>query len=322
MTDYVEMNRRNWDERAAIHARDTTGDYMLDRFRAGEDALHAIEATELGDITGKRVLHLQCHIGQDTLCLARRGATVTGLDFSSAALNVARRLSDQTGLKADFVEGTVDQAPDLTPGPFDLVFTTWGTICWLPDVKKWARVIASVLAPDGELYFADAHPGFNVLEQYAGKFAPTYDFQTPPDQPLRLVDETTYTGDPTIMSHQSTRQWIHSLSAVLGGLIDAGLTIMMFREHEVLPWRGLTSLVPASERMWRLPDGVPRMPLSYSVRAKKVSSDSVNTPAPIHDRAAARWNGSREGFTATPGQRRKMRSHRVVSGSAHPGYAC
>jgi SAM-dependent methyltransferase len=98
MTDHVEINRRNWDERTAIHARDTNGDYMLDRFRAGEDALHAIEAAELSDISGKRVLHLQCHIGQDTLSLVRRGATVTGLDFSVAALDVARRLSHETGL--------------------------------------------------------------------------------------------------------------------------------------------------------------------------------------------------------------------------------
>lgn len=267
MSDYVDINRRNWDERAAIHARD----YNLDRFRAGEDALHAIEAAELGDIGGKRVLHLQCHIGPDTLSLVRRGATVTGLDFSSAALNVARRLSDETGLKADFVEGTVYQAPDLTPGPFDLVFTTWGTICWLPDVRKWAEVVASVLKPGGELYFADAHPGFNVLEEDAGRFVATYDFQTPPGQPLHFADETTYTGDPTIISHKMTREWIHSLSAVLGGLIDAGLTITMFREHELLPWQGLKSLVPASERMWRLPDGAPRVPLSYSVRAKKAS---------------------------------------------------
>ena len=269
MTDHLEINRRNWDERTAIHARDTTGDYMLDRFRAGEDALHEIEAAELGDISGKRVLHLQCHIGRDTLCLVRRGATVTGLDFSGAALDVARRLSDETGLKANFVEGTVDQAPDLTPGPFDLVFTTWGAICWLPDMKKWAMVIASVLAPGGELYFADAHPAFNVLEEVAGNLMPSHDFQTPPDRPLHFTGETTYTGDPTILAHQSTREWIHSLSAVLGGLIDAGLAITMFREHEVLPWRGLTTLVPASERMWRLPDGMPRIPLSYSVRARK-----------------------------------------------------
>src|SRR5882724_7382970 len=124
MTDHVEMNRRNWDERAAIHARDSTGDYMLDRFRAGEDALHAVEAAELGDIAGKRVLHLQCHIGCDTLSLVRRGAVATGLDFSGAAVDVARRLSAETGLRADFVQGTVDAAPQLTPGPFDLVFTT------------------------------------------------------------------------------------------------------------------------------------------------------------------------------------------------------
>jgi SAM-dependent methyltransferase len=269
MTDYVDINRRNWDERTAIHARDVTGDYMLDRFRAGEDALHAIEAAELGDISGKRVLHLQCHIGRDTLCLARRGATVTGLDFSGAALDVARHLAGETGLKADFVEGTVDQAPDLAPGPFDLVFTTWGTICWLPDVSKWAKIIASVLRPGGELYFADAHPGFCVLEEEGGRLVPTYDFQTPADRPLHFANETTYTGDPTIMSHPSTREWIHSLSAVLGGLIDAGLAITMFREHEVLPWQGLPSLVPAPQRMWRLPDGAPRIPLSYSLRAKK-----------------------------------------------------
>jgi hypothetical protein len=110
MVDPIDVNRRNWDERATIHPRDTTGDYMLDRFRAGEDALHAIEAAELGDISGKRVLHLQCHIGRDTLCLVRRGAVATGLDFSGVALDVARRLSSETGLKADFVQGTVDEA--------------------------------------------------------------------------------------------------------------------------------------------------------------------------------------------------------------------
>jgi len=271
MTDPFDINRRNWEERAGIHARDTTADYMLDRFRAGEDALLPIEAAELGDISGKRVLHLQCHIGRDTLCLVRRGATATGLDFSPAALDVARRLAAETGLKADFVEGTVDQAPELTPGPFDLVFTTWGTICWLPDAKQWAKIIAAVLAPGGELYFADAHPAFTVMEECAGKLVPTYDFQTPADQPLHFANETTYTGDPTIMANRATREWIHSLSAVLGGLLEAGLTITMFREHEVLPWQGLPSLVQASERLWRLPDGAPRIPLSYSLRAKKGS---------------------------------------------------
>jgi SAM-dependent methyltransferase len=170
---------------------------------------------------------------------------------------------------ANFVQGTVDEAPHLTPGPFDLVFTTWGTICWLPDITVWARVIASVLVPGGELYFADAHPSFLVLEEHVGRLVPMYDFQTPADRPLEFSNATTYTGDPTIMTHQSTREWIHPLSAILGALIDAGLTIVMFREHEVLPWRGVSILVPASDRLWRLPDGHPRIPLSISVRAKK-----------------------------------------------------
>ena len=269
MADPIAINLLNWDERAAIHARDTTGDYMLDRFRAGEEALHSIEAAELGDIAGKKVLHLQCHIGRDTLCLARRGAIATGLDFSGVALDVARRLAVETGLNATFVKGAVDRAPERTPGPFDLVFTTWGTIIWLPDVKIWARAIASVLRPGGELYFADAHPGFLLLEEEAGRLTPTYDFQTPADRPLEFVDATTYTGDPTIMAHQSSRQWIHSLSSIFSALIEAGMTIAMFREHEVLPWRGLPILVPASDRLWRLPDGHARFPLSFSLRARK-----------------------------------------------------
>jgi len=269
LADPIEINRRNWDERATIHARDTTGDYMLKRFLAGEDALHEIEAAELGSIAGKSVLHLQCHIGRDTLCLVRRGARATGVDFSGAALAVARQLSKETGLVANFIEATVDDVPRVAPGPFDMVFTTWGTICWLPDMRQWARTIASVLSPGGELYFADAHPALRVLEETAGKLVVTYDYRTPVERPLKFTEATTYTGDPTIMENQRSHEWMHPLSAILGGLIDAGMTITMFREHEILPWQGLPSMVRASERMWRLPDGYPAIPLSFSLRAIK-----------------------------------------------------
>jgi SAM-dependent methyltransferase len=269
LIDPIEVNRRNWDERARIHARDTTGDYMLERFIAGEDALHEIEAAELGSVAGKRVLHLQCHIGRDTLCLVRRGARATGVDFSGAALAVARQLSERTGLFANFIEGTVDDVPRLAPGPFDMVFTTWGTICWLPDMRQWARVIASVLAPGGELYFADAHPALRVLEEKAGRLVVTYGHRTPIERPLTFTEATTYTGDPTIMANQQSHEWMHPLSAVLGGLIDAGMTITMFREHEIVPWQALPSMVRAGERMWRLPETYPAVPLSFSLRAVK-----------------------------------------------------
>lgn len=268
MTDPIEINRRNWEERAGIHTRDTTGDYMLDRFRAGEDALHEIEAAEIGDVAGKRVLHLQCHIGRDTLCLARRGADVTGLDFSAEALKTARQLADDTGLRGTFIEGLVEDAPTVAPGPFDLVFTTWGTICWLADLNPWARAIASVLRSDGELYFADIHPGFALLDLKDGRLVPTFDYQTPREAPLAFTTATTYTGDPTIMTNQDTREWIHALSTIIGSLLDAGLSLTMFREHEVLPWSA-PGLVPKTERLWRLPDGHPRLPLSFSLRAVK-----------------------------------------------------
>ncbi len=269
MANPIDINLRNWDERAAIHARDTTGFYELDRFRSGKSTLHGIEAAEVGDVRGKRVLHLQCHIGLDTLSLVRLGALATGLDFSGEALKTARSLARDTGLNANFVQGRVDEAPHLTPGPFDLVFTTWGALCWLPDVMVWGRVVASVLAPGGELYCADVHPGFSIMEEVGGALAPTFDFQTPVDQPLEFNEATTYTGDPTVMTHQSTREWIHPLSAILGALIDAGLAITMFHEHEVLPWQGVPMLTPAPDGCWRLPDGHPRIPLAFSVRAKK-----------------------------------------------------
>lgn len=269
--DPIEANRLNWDERAGIHARDTTGDYMLDAFRAGADALHDIDAREIGDVAGKRVLHLQCHIGRDTLCLARRGARVTGLDFSPAALEVARGLATELGLDATFVLGRIEDAPRVTPGPFDLVYTTWGTINWLPELRSWAQAIATVLAPRGELYFADAHPGFLVLDQKPHGLAPTYDFHTAPDRPLGFRSATTYTGDPTVLTNQQNYEWIHPLSEILGSLLRAGLEVTMFREHEELPWRAVPMLVPASARTWRLPDGHPRLPLSFSLRARKAA---------------------------------------------------
>lgn len=268
MTSPIEINRRNWDERAVIHSRDATGDYALERFRAGEDALHEIEAAELGDIAGKRVLHLQCHIGRDTLCLARRGAIVTGLDFSAEALKTARQLARDTGLQGSFVQGLVEEAPRLTPGPFDMVFTTWGTICWLADLNPWAQAIAAVLKPGGTLYFADIHPGFALLDLKDGRLVPAFDYQTPRDTPLAFTTPTTYTGDPTIMTNQETREWIHALSTIIGSLIDAGLSLAMFREHEVLPWSA-PGLVPKTDRLWRLPDGHPRLPLSFSLSAVK-----------------------------------------------------
>jgi len=267
--EFLAANRRNWDERVPIHRRDRTGFYAVERFLAGDKRLHAIELGELGDVAGKRLIHLQCHFGLDTLILARHGADVTGLDFSPAAIAEARLLAAKTGLAAEFVCANVYDARHAVAGDFDIAYVTWGTICWLPDLASWARTIASLLAPGGYLYFADAHPNMLILEERDGRLVPEFAIDTPADQPLVFDEPQTYTGDPTPLVASRTYQWIHSLSRLVTALIDAGLALDFLHEHATLPWPPFPMCVRAGDGTYRLPDHIPAFPLSVSLRARK-----------------------------------------------------
>src|ERR1700676_3646158 len=140
--EFRAANRRNWDERVPIHRQDRTGFYAVERFLAGEKRLHEIVLGELGAVAGKRLIHLQCHFGLDTLILARHGAIATGLDFSPTAIAEARLLAEITSLAADFVCADVYAAREAVIGHFDIAYVTWGTICWLPDLARWAHTVA------------------------------------------------------------------------------------------------------------------------------------------------------------------------------------
>jgi SAM-dependent methyltransferase len=266
--DWMPANRRNWDERAAIHARNRTGFYPIDRLKAGEDILQPIEAAEIGDVAGKRLIHLQCHIGLDTLCLARRGAIVTGLDFSPTAIAAARALASELGIPAEFVESDVFGARERLSGSFDLAFVTWGTICWLPNIERWAQVVASLLAAGGVLYLADAHPSALVLEEIEGRILPHYPWRVSTDKPLIFEDAQTYTGDATELVEKRNYEWIHPLSAIITGLIEAGLQLEFLHEHERLPWKLFASMEPDGDRMFRLPETAVPIPLSFSLMAR------------------------------------------------------
>jgi SAM-dependent methyltransferase len=269
MDDFFATNRRNWDERVPIHLRDNTGTYQIDAFLAGADTLFPIESAEIGDVSGKRLLHLQCHIGLDTLSLARRSAEATGLDFSPQAIETAQAFARRIGIAARFVEGNAYDAGTLAPGPFDVVYSTWGTITWLPDIVRWAQTVASVLAPGGFLYLADDHPAAQMLEQVDGALVATYPWRTSPDAPLMFEARTTYAGDKTELANSKSYQWIHPLSDVLSALLDAGLNIEMLHEHDRLPWKPFAMMIAAGRGLYRLPDGVSRIPLAYSLRARK-----------------------------------------------------
>src|SRR5262249_13588362 len=152
--------------------------YRVEQFLAGEDVRYPIERAETGSVAGKRVVHLQCHFGLDTLCLARKGAIATGLDFAPSAIAKARDLAERSGLAARFVEGNVYDAPRLIPERFDLVYVTWGAICWLPDIAGWARVVAQMLALGGSLYLLEGHPFALALDQASaeGPILPAFDY--------------------------------------------------------------------------------------------------------------------------------------------------
>jgi SAM-dependent methyltransferase len=266
------INRANWDERAAVHLKPTG--YDLASLRAGRGKLHPVEEAELGDVRGLRVLHLQCHIGSDTLVFAQRGASVVGLDFSPAAVAGARALADELGLagQARFVQADLYDAPVAIPEPasFDLVFTSWGATCWLPDIRRWAEIVAHFLKPGGRFYYADAHPVAYVFDDLVrqadgkpGYFAPYFE-----RKPIVMVEHRDY-ADPTAhLSNATNVNWLHPLSDTLGGLIDAGLSLDWLHEHAQVPWRMFEMLVRKDDGDWHWPDR-PWLPLSVSLQARR-----------------------------------------------------
>jgi SAM-dependent methyltransferase len=270
--DWRAVNRANWDERVAIHL--AAPSYDLAPLRAGQGRLHPIEEAELGLVEGRRILHLQCHFGRDTLILAQRGAAVVGLDFSAPAIAAARRLADELGLagRARFVESDVYAAPSAIPEPqaFDIVYVTWGTIGWLPDIARWAAVAAHFVKPGGFLYLAEGHPAALVFDDLtpaadgtAGRFVPYFQ-----REPMMIDDPRDYADPEARLANSRTYAWQHALGDIVNAVIGAGLRLAWLHEHDRLPWRMFAELVPAEGGLYRWPDR-PWLPLAFSLRAER-----------------------------------------------------
>jgi len=270
MDAFRAANLANWEERARLHATDATGSYRIAEALSGRSVLHAIEAAEIGDVSGLRVAHLQCHIGLDTLSLAHLGAQATGLDFSGASLAAARGFAARAGRDVRFVEADVYDAAHALDGEFDRVFVTWGAINWLPDIGRWAQVVASLLRPGGRLYLAETHPYALVFDERDGRIVPAFDWRTPAARPLVFDEATTYTGDARRVEAARTYEWIHPLCDVLSAVAAAGLALDWLHEHEALPYRLFPRMAPDGRPgLFRLPDGDVRMPLSFSLQATR-----------------------------------------------------
>lgn len=258
MDEHVEANRRMWDERVAIHLGSDF--YDVEGWKEGRrnHLVAPFEADELGSVDGKRLLHLQCHFGMDTLTFARQGAEVVGLDFSAEAVEAARALAAEVSLDATFVEGPVEDGRALVEGDFDIVYTSWGWNVWLPNLTAWARTVASVLRPGGFLYCADHHPGLQDPNMPVSYFA---------KEPFLDDSSGTYADVDAKTTANESYEWQHPLSEVVTCVAEAGLRIDFLHEHPVLVWQQQGEMVQDDDGMWRLP-GDP-LPLSFSLKATK-----------------------------------------------------
>jgi SAM-dependent methyltransferase len=270
--NWLETNRNNWDERVKIHL--SAASYDLRPLREGRGRLTPIEEAELGPVAGIRILHLQCHFGRDSLILAQRGAEVVGIDFSSPAIAAARDLAAELGVseRAKFIEADLYEAPNALPEPgsFDLVFVTWGTVNWLPDIRRWADTVAYFLRPGGALYLADHHPCASVFDDATGmpNGMPGYFVPYFLAEPLILTDPRDYADDTARLQNATTYEWIHSIGRIVTSLLEAGLTLKWLHEHDSVPWRMFDRLINDATGMYHWPDR-PWLPLAFSLRAER-----------------------------------------------------
>ncbi|WP_433733094.1 class I SAM-dependent methyltransferase [Nocardia sp. CA-129566] len=270
--DYRILNKANWDERAPAHA--ASPDYAVARFVADPAYLSEVVRFDLpllGDIRGLRGVHLQCHIGTDTISLARLGARMTGLDFSPASLAQARLLAEKTGAPVNFVESDVyDAVSALGTAQFDLVFTGIGALCWIPSIDRWARTVADLLRPGGRLFLREGHPMLWAIDETRTD-RPTVGypyFEMP--EPMVFSDGTTYVETDTEFSHIMTHEWNHGLGEVVTALLDHGLTITGLVEHRSVPWEALPGqMTRDANGEWRLTEHPERLPLTYTVQARR-----------------------------------------------------
>ncbi len=261
--NYLELNKKTWNKKAPVHL--VSDFYQVDEFLKGQSSLNDIELSLLGDIRDLHILHLQCHFGQDTLSLARMGATVTGLDFSSAAIDIAEELSVKLGISASFICEDVYNVPDNLYGKFDLVFTSYGVIGWLPDLERWAAVISKCLKPGGRLVFVEFHPAVWMFDNDFEEVAYSY-FKSD-----AIVETETGTyADRADGELYTTVSWNHSLSSVFNALKNNGLKVVSFDEYDYSPYNCFAGMVEIEKGKFQIAKFENRLPLVYSLRAEKM----------------------------------------------------
>ena len=275
--DYLRDNRANWDDRARLHV--ASPDYRVADFADPEFLSEAVrfDLSRLGDVTGLRGIHLQCHIGTDTISLSRLGARMTGLDLSPESIEQARRLATESGAEVDWVVSDVYEAQatlgraDLPDRGYDLVYVSLGALNWLPSVARWAEVVAALLSPGGRLFIRDVHPLLGSLDYERSDGLLVLDQPYFEVAEAEIIDEAhSYVSTSRPLTATISHQWNHAIGDLLTAVIDAGLQLTMFIEHDSAPFAALGDQVESvGDGEFRLRDRPERLPQSFTLQAVK-----------------------------------------------------
>ncbi len=262
MKDYLEINKHSWNNRLESHLKSDF--YNLDSFLGGETSLNRIELDLLGNIEGKSILHLQCHFGQDSISLSRLGAKVTGIDFSDKSIHKAKELAKACNVSTQFICSDVYNLKNVLDEKFDIVFTSYGTISWLPDLKKWADIIQHFLKPKGNFIFVEFHPVIWVFDDHLEKVFYNY-FNV---APIIEVEEGTY-ADKSANIKQKYVCFNHGLAEVFKALKDSNLKVSSFEEYDYSPFAIFSEMQEIEKGKFQIKKFSNKLPLVYSLVVQK-----------------------------------------------------
>ncbi len=260
--DFLEKNKQSWNNRTEHHL--ASNFYDVKGFIAGKSSLNDIELNLLGDVKGKSILHLQCHFGQDTLSLCRLGANVTGVDFSDKAIDAANQLAIQTGLPATFICCDIYALPEVLNETYDIVFTSYGTIGWLPDINQWAAVVSKYIKPGGQFIFAEFHPVVWMFDNDFTKIQYRY-FNS---DPIIETEPGTY-ADKDAPIKDEIISWNHGMAEVINSLIKQGLTLTELQEFDYTPYPCFATTEEFEPGKFRIPSMENKIPMVYALKAIK-----------------------------------------------------
>jgi ubiquinone/menaquinone biosynthesis C-methylase UbiE len=264
LEEYYDANKRRWNELVGIHAK--SKEYDLKNFIAGKNSLHRTELEILGDVKGKSLLHLQCHFGLDTISWARLGAKATGVDFSETAIELAIEIAKKVRIETEFVCSNLYDLPKVHEKKYDIIFTSYGVLCWLQDIDEWGRIIHHFLKPGGVFLLVESHPFMWIFDDESKELKQRYSYWHS-DEPMSWEEDGTYADENAKVENKKSFEWQHSVSDILNALIKSGLTIDEIGEYPELVWSHVPSSIRIDEEYFRIP-GDP-LPQTWSVLASK-----------------------------------------------------